>query len=249
MNHPFDVQGQVAVLTGGTGVLGRAMAESLVDAGARVAVASRTQEKADRVASELRANGGEVIGLNMDAADCSSVEAAAECVRSEWGRVDLLVNAAGGNNPKATAHGDLKFFDLPPAALRDVIDLNLMGTVVPSQVFGRVMAEQGRGSIINISSLAASRPLTRVVGYSAAKAALTAFDAAAARELRRGGIRLLDIRPPHTETGLATRPRMGTAPRLPEGLSPDAVAERIVTAITSGEKDLPSSAFTASEGF
>jgi len=114
----------------------------------------------------------------------------------------------------------------------------------------RESAEAKRGPFVAmISAVVAEQPMPGMAAYSAAKAALTAFDAAAARELRRGGIRLLDIRPPHTETGLATRPRLGTAPKLQEGLSPDSVAERIVTAITSGEKDLPSSAFTASEGF
>lgn len=172
ISERFDIRGKVAVVTGGTGVLGGALAGGLAAAGARVSVASRSQAKADNAAAALTAKGFEALGVAMEVTDRASVEAAAGEVMRRWGRVDILVNAAGGNNPKATAHGDLTFFDLPPEALQEVVKVNLLGTIIPSQVFGKLMADTGSGSIVNISSMAAQRPLTRVVGYSAAKAAV-----------------------------------------------------------------------------
>ncbi len=175
MNALFDLRGTTAVITGGTGVLGGAMAEGLAAAGAKVALAGRSQEKADRAAAALVERGYEAIGLAMDVTDRGSVEAAAERMAGIWGPADLLVNAAGGNHPGATAFGDLSFFDLPADALRHVMDLNLTGSILPSQVFGKQMANRGSGSIVNISSMAAQRPLTRVIGYAAAKSAVDNF--------------------------------------------------------------------------
>lgn len=175
MNTLFDLHQTTAVITGGTGILGGAMAEGLAAAGAKVALAGRSQEKADRAAAALVERGYEAIGLTIDVTDRKSVEAAAERVADVWGGADLLVNAAGGNHPGATAFGDLSFFDLPAEALRHVLDLNLTGSIMPSQVFGKHMAGRGAGSIINISSMAAQRPLTRVIGYAAAKAAVDNF--------------------------------------------------------------------------
>lgn len=177
----FDLTGRVAVVTGGTGVLGGALARGLAAAGAKVGVLGRRGDRAEEVAEALREAGGEAIPLTADVLDKAQLEAAREQVLHNWGRIDVLVNAAGGNRADATVVGELSFFDLSTAALGEVINLNLLGTVLPSQVFGVVLKDQvmkdrgGGGSIINISSMAASRPLTRVVGYGSAKAATDNF--------------------------------------------------------------------------
>jgi len=168
----FSVEGKVAVVTGGTGALGGAMARGLASRGAKVAVISRSQERADRAAAAL---GGEAIGLAAEVEDRAAIEAAADKVLDRWGRVDILVNSAGGNRPEATAGVDRTFFEIAPEALRSVVGLNFDGTVIPCQVFGKHMADRGEGVIVNISSMAAFQPLTRVVGYAAAKAAVNNF--------------------------------------------------------------------------
>lgn len=171
----FSLDGRVAVVTGGTGVLGGAMARGLAAAGAKVAVVGRRAEIAAAVASEIEQAGGEAMALPADVLDRASLDAACEALMERWGRVDALVNAAGGNMPQANVVGDLTFFDLSREAFEQVLDLNLVGTLLPSQVFGKAMKEAGRGSIVNISSMAAQRPLTRVIGYAAAKAAVDNF--------------------------------------------------------------------------
>ena len=152
------------------------MARGLAGAGARVGVLGRRKERAGEVASEVENRGGEALALSADVLKREQLEAARDAVLERWGRVDILVNAAGGNVPAATVAEDATFFGLPEEPLREVFDLNLLGTVLPSQVFGEAMTrEQGseaEGSIVNISSMAARRPLTRVAGYSAAKAAV-----------------------------------------------------------------------------
>lgn len=174
MTH-FDLTGRVAVVTGGTGVLGGALARGLAAAGAKVGILGRRTEKAEAVAESIRAEGGEALPLTADVQDRAQLETARDAVLGAWGRVDILVNGAGGNRPDATVVGDLTFFGLTQEALEGVLNLNLLGTVLPSQVFGEAMVGGGQGSIINISSMAAQRPLTRVVGYGAAKAALDNF--------------------------------------------------------------------------
>jgi NAD(P)-dependent dehydrogenase (short-subunit alcohol dehydrogenase family) len=171
----FDLSGRVAVVTGGTGVLGGALARGLAAAGAKVGILGRRTEKAEALAESIRAEGGEAIPLTADVQDRAQLEATRAQVAEAWGRVDILVNGAGGNRPDATVVGDLTFFGLTQEALEGVVNLNLLGTVLPSQVFGEAMVAAERGSIINISSMAAQRPLTRVVGYGAAKAALDNF--------------------------------------------------------------------------
>jgi NAD(P)-dependent dehydrogenase (short-subunit alcohol dehydrogenase family) len=168
----FDLTGMVAVVTGATGVLGGAMARGLADAGARVGVLGRREERAKEVVSEIENAGGEALSLPADVLDREQLEATREAVLGRWSRVDILVNAAGGNLPAATVADDAEVFGVPEEALRQVVDLNLMGTVLPCQVFGEAMARAGEGSIVNVSSMAAQKPLTRVVGYSAAKAAV-----------------------------------------------------------------------------
>ncbi|MFL6227396.1 MAG: SDR family oxidoreductase [Pyrinomonadaceae bacterium] len=170
----YDFTGRTAVMTGGTGVLGRVMVRALVGCGANVALLARNREKAESVIAEASGAGRAVV-FEGDATKCDELERAAESIVAEFGRVDCLINGAGGNHPQATTKPDLSFFDLPEEALRFVFELNLLGTIFPSQVFGRRMAEQGEGVILNVSSMSAFRPLTRVVTYSAAKAGVNSF--------------------------------------------------------------------------
>ena len=169
-----DFTGRSVVVTGGTGVLGQFMTRALISCGANVAVLARNREKATALLSET-AGSGKAIVVDGDVLQKDSLERAAGVIVSEFGPIDCLVNGAGGNHPKATTSPDLSFFDIPEEALRFVFDLNLLGTIFPSQVFGKRMAEHGEGSILNISSMSAFRPLTRVLSYSAAKAGVNSF--------------------------------------------------------------------------
>lgn len=171
----FSLDNRVAVVTGATGVLGGAIAHGLAAAGAKVAIMGRRAERAAEVATSIRADGGEALALPADVLDRAQLERARATLLEEWGRVDILVNAAGGNTPEATVVGERTFFNLSRDAIDTMLDLNLIGSILPSQVFGEAMAGQGRGSIVNISSMAAARPLTRVIGYAAAKAAIDNF--------------------------------------------------------------------------
>jgi len=169
-----DFTGRSVIVTGGTGVLGRVMTEALIGCGASVAVLARDREKATDLLSKMPGPGKAVV-VEGDVLKKDTLERAAEVVTSEFGRIDCLVNGAGGNHPQATTRPDLSFFDVPQEALRFVFDLNLQGTILPSQVFGKRMAQQGEGVILNISSMSAFRPLTRVLSYSAAKAGVNSF--------------------------------------------------------------------------
>lgn len=172
----FELTGKVAVVTGGTGVLGSAMSRGLAQAGAKLAILARTEAKALEVADSIKAAGGEAIGIAADVLDQPALEAAREKVLAQYGQIDILVNGAGGNKPEATAvPGQRTFFDLPPDAMQWVFNLNFVGSVLASQVFGQPMVERGTGVIINISSMAAFKSLTRVVAYSGAKAAINNF--------------------------------------------------------------------------
>jgi len=176
INALFRLDGKVALVAGGGGALGGAIARAYGSAGAKVAVTGRTTKRAGSVAEEIAAAGGTARAYAMEVTDHDAIADCAKAIADDLGPVDVLVNAAGGNRPEATATGDNAFFDIPIEALRDVVDLNLIGGVIaPSQVFGRTMAEAGAGVIINISSMAAQQPLTRVIGYSAAKAAVDNF--------------------------------------------------------------------------
>ncbi|MCC6455048.1 MAG: SDR family oxidoreductase [Caldilineaceae bacterium] len=168
----FSLKGKVAVVTGGTGVLGGAMARGLAAAGAKVAILGRRAEKAAQVAEALRGEGGEAMALPADVLNKEELEQARETLLGRWGMVDILINAAGGAVAEATVVGDRTFFDLTEEAWDQVMALNLTGTLLPSQVFGKVMADNRTGVIVNISSMTASRPLTRAVGYGAAKSAI-----------------------------------------------------------------------------
>ena len=172
MNVSFDVQDKVAVVTGGAGVLCAALCRALAGAGAKVAVLDLRPEPAEALAAEL---GNGAVGVACNVLDKASIEAASQKVLEVFGRVDILINGAGGNKPQATTNAEQSFFDLPADALRWVFDLNLMGTILPSQVFGKIMAGQKSGVILNISSMNAFRPLTRIAAYSAAKAGVSNF--------------------------------------------------------------------------
>jgi len=171
----FGLTGQVAVVTGGGGVLCGAISHALARAGASVAVLDLFPAAAQAVADDIVAAGGQAIALQSDVLSRESLAAARDAVLARLGRADILVNGAGGNKKQATTSADLSFFDLPPDAVQWVFNLNLLGTLLPSQVFGQCMAEQEAGAILNISSMNALRPLTRIPAYSAAKAAVSNF--------------------------------------------------------------------------
>lgn len=194
----FSLDGQVAVVTGGTGVLGGAMARGLAQAGARVAVLGRRRDRAEAVASEIAAAGGQALALPADVLVRGQLEDALSILTSQWGQVDILVNAAGGNLPTATLPPGQSFFNLPVEGMESVVALNLQGTLLPIQVFGAAMARRGRGCIVNISSMAAQRAMTRVVGYGVAKAAVENATRWLAVELARmygAGLRVNAIAP------------------------------------------------------
>ena len=171
----FSLDNKVAVVTGGTGILGGAMARGLAQAGATVAILGRRVEVAEKLSTQFREEGLSAVALPANVLEKTSLESARETLLEQTGHVDILINAAGGNVPEATVIGDLTFFGLEQNALDHVFKLNLSGSILPSQIFGAAMAEQGSGTIINISSMAAQKPLTRVIGYAAAKAAIDNF--------------------------------------------------------------------------
>lgn len=174
LDQLFDLSDKVAVVTGGAGVLCSALCRALVTAGAKVAVLDLNAVAAKSLADEISSN-GTAIGIGCNVLDRTCLEDAAQVVLKEFGRVDILINGAGGNKPEATSSAEQTFFDLPQDAIRLVLDLNLMGTILASQVFGKLMAKQGSGNILNISSMNSFRPLTRIAAYSAAKAGVSNF--------------------------------------------------------------------------
>jgi NAD(P)-dependent dehydrogenase (short-subunit alcohol dehydrogenase family) len=174
----YDFTGRVVVITGATGVLGGEIACALVGCGASVAMLDRNLDPAQGILDLMGPAGADrALVVAGDVLDRASLERAAQQTLDRFGRVDALINAAGGNKPEATTNAERSFFDLPADALRAVFDLNLLGTILPSQVFGRIMARQGDGIILNVSSMNAFRPLTRIPAYSAAKAGVSNFTA------------------------------------------------------------------------
>jgi NAD(P)-dependent dehydrogenase (short-subunit alcohol dehydrogenase family) len=172
----YDFSGHTVAITGGAGILAGEMACALVACHANVAVLDRAPELADRLLDRFERGPGRAIVVQADVLARDTLLEAETIIKAKLGsHVDMLVNAAGGNNPKATTGEGASFFDLPEEALRFVFDLNLLGTFLPSQVFGRGMAERGDGVVVNISSMNASRPLTRIPAYSAAKAGVSNF--------------------------------------------------------------------------
>lgn len=175
MKESFDLSGKVAVVTGGGGVLCSGISRALAEVGAKIAILDLQQEAARRVAEDIKSSGGNAVGVKCNVLDRDDLEKAREKVLSAFGEVNILINGAGGNKREATTSPQLSFFDLPADAIRFVFDLNFIGTLLPSQVFARDMAERGTGVILNISSMNAFRPLTKIPAYSAAKAAVSNF--------------------------------------------------------------------------
>jgi len=198
----YGLQGQTAVVTGGTGVLGSVMARGLARAGARVAILGRRKERAEAEAQAISEAGGEAMAAPADVLDRRSLADACASIQERWGDIDILVNAAGGNTPAATVSQGMSFFDVSEAGLREVVDLNLLGSLLPTQVFGAAMARKPtagrRGCIVMMSSMAAQRAMTRVAGYGVAKAAIDNLTRWLATDLARSygdGIRVNAIAP------------------------------------------------------
>jgi len=175
LTRMYDFTGQTMVITGGTGILGGEIACALVGCGANVALLDRNLDPAQGLLERLGPLACQVAVVGGDVLDVNSLRQAAEVILKRFGKIDALINAAGGNKPQATTAPDRSFFDLPIDALRWVFDLNILGTMLPSQVLGKLMAERGEGVILNISSMNAFRPLTRIPAYSAAKAGVSNF--------------------------------------------------------------------------
>lgn len=211
MAIPFKVnlKGKTAVVTGGTGALGSVMAQALAECGAGVAIVSRRKDAVDAAAAQIQAAGGKAIGVGCDVLDRDSLRKAHAAIRKALGPVDILVNGAGGNNPKATtsksylskedlkgAEKDLKtFFDLDPEGMDFVFNVNFLGTFFPCQEFTRGMAERGTGCVINVASMAGVTPLTKIPAYSASKAAVANFTRWLAVYLSKTGVRVNAIAP------------------------------------------------------
>lgn len=198
MKNLFDIKHRVVVITGGTGVLGRAIALHLAEEGAKVVILGRKAEVGHALAADIKAAGGEALFLTTDVTDRARLEQNLSDILAAYGRIDALLNAAGGNMPGATIAPTGTIFDLKTEEFQRVLELNLTGTVLPTQVFLRPMVEQKRGAIVNFSCMAAFRPLTRVAGYAAAKAGISNFTAFMAAEVARKfgeGIRVNAIAP------------------------------------------------------
>lgn len=228
-----SLEDRAVLVVGASGGLGRPIAQQLSDAGARLAVSAR---EADRLSG--------VPGIHLTG-DLRSASTPARLVSE-------AVGALGGLDGLVIASGIVAFGGVGQLPDEVLVDLMMVNTLGPIRVIESALpaltasAEAGRTPfVVTLSAVVAEHPTAGMAAYSASKAALTAYDAAAGRELRRAGIRLIDARPPHTETGLADRPAAGEAPRLPTGLDPDDVAARVLRAVTEDERDLPSSAFTA----
>jgi len=175
MENIFSVKDKVIVVTGATGVLGHSFINALAEEGALVGVLGRNEKVATQRVKEIIQNGGKAIALIADVTDEGQLIAAKKTVLNEFGKIDGLVNAAGGNMPEAVIAPDKDIFQLNVTALKDVMNLNLFGTILPTQIFGEAIAKQGKGSIINISSMASQRVITKVLGYSMAKSAIDCY--------------------------------------------------------------------------
>jgi NAD(P)-dependent dehydrogenase (short-subunit alcohol dehydrogenase family) len=175
MKELFNLTGKVIVITGGGGVLCGTIARAIANVGAKIAIWDIDEEAAIGVAAEINSNNGTAVPMKCNVLDKKSLKAAKEKTTTELGEIDMLINGAGGNIKEATTSQDLPFFDLPVEAVRSVFDLNFIGTFLTTQIVAEDMAECGRGVILNVSSMSAFRPLTKVAGYSAAKAAVNNF--------------------------------------------------------------------------
>lgn len=183
MKNLFDIRGKVVVITGGTGVLGSEMCRYLAAQGATIAILGRNEAAGNALVTEIQHAGGKAAFFATDVMNQTLLERNRADIMARFGKIDALINAAGGNMQGATITPDQTFFDLNVEAVKTVVDLNLFGTLIPTQVFAKAMVAGGEGNIINISSESALRPLTRVVGYGASKAAVTNFTQYMAGEL------------------------------------------------------------------
>lgn len=198
MQNLFDIKDYVVVITGGTGILGRCIAKYLALEGAKVIILGRKEEVGRKIADDIVAAGGQCEFMKTDVMNQAVVEKNCSDILAKYGKVDTLLNAAGGNMPGATIGPEDNFFNLKAEEFQTVLNLNLTGTVIPTQVFLKPMVKQGKGSVINFSSMAAFRPLTRVCGYAAAKAGISNFTAFMATECAKKfgeGIRVNAIAP------------------------------------------------------
>ena len=198
MNNLFDIKGYVVAITGGTGVLGRTIAKYLALNGAKVIILGRKEDVGAEIVADIKKAGDKCEFLKTDVMNQEVVQQNCDYIVEKYGRIDTLLNAAGGNMKGATITPEQTFFDLEAKQFQTVLDLNLTGTVIPTQVFLRPMVNQGKGSIINFSSMAAFRPMTRVCGYAAAKAGISNFTAFMATECAKKfgeGIRVNAIAP------------------------------------------------------
>ena len=198
MQNLFNIKDNVTVITGGTGVLGRAIAKYLALEGAKVIILGRKEDVGKEIADEISALGGCCEFMKTDVMDATILQANCDAIMAKYGHIETLLNAAGGNMKGATITPDQTFFDLDTAQFERVLNLNLTGTVIPTQIFLKPMVAQGKGSIINFSSMAAFRPMTRVCGYAAAKAGISNFTAYMATECAKKfgeGIRVNAIAP------------------------------------------------------
>ena len=175
MDSIFNLKGKIALITGGAGVLGSNMAAVLAKQGAIVGIVSTKLEKAEKIVLAIEKMGGQAYAVQGNVLDKENLEKIRDFILEKYGRLDILINAAGGNMPGATITPDQAIFDLKTEDLQKVLDLNIIGTILPTQVFSEIFAKQKSGNIINISSATAKRPLTRVIGYSASKAAIDNF--------------------------------------------------------------------------
>ncbi|WP_294720547.1 SDR family oxidoreductase [Prevotella sp.] len=198
MSNLFNIKDYVVVITGGTGILGRCIAKYLALEGAKVIILGRKEEVGKKIADDIVAAGGQCEFMKTDVMNQAVVEQNCNDILAKYGKVDTLLNAAGGNMPGATIGPEDNFFNLKAEEFQTVLNLNLTGTVIPTQVFLKPMVKQGKGSVINFSSMAAFRPLTRVCGYAAAKAGISNFTAFMATECAKKfgeGIRVNAIAP------------------------------------------------------
>lgn len=198
MSNLFNIKDYVVVITGGTGVLGRCIAKYLAQEGCKVAILGRKEDVGNEIVADIKAHGGVASFYKTDVMNQEVVEKNCADILAKYGKIDTLLNAAGGNMKGATIAPDQNFFDLQADQFQIVLNLNLTGTVIPTQVFLKPMVEAGKGSIINFSSMAAFRPMTRVCGYAAAKAGISNFTAYMATECAKKfgeGIRVNAIAP------------------------------------------------------
>lgn len=200
MYELFNIKDNVVVITGGTGVLGRSIAGYLAKNGAKVVILGRKDEVGMQIVEDVMSGNpvGSIEFMKTDVMDKEVLERNRDAILAKYCRIDSLLNAAGGNMPGATISPDKTFFDLDPAQFETVLNLNLTGTVIPTQVFLEPMVRQGKGTIVNFSSMASFRPMTRVCGYAAAKAGISNFTAYMATECAKKfgeGIRVNAIAP------------------------------------------------------